>query len=230
MKFKDGYPYRGFDEPEPVDFPECSWESFLEIHKSYNMKTINRELFYAGMAKFRPLSQRQVNAMNFLLDKLDASEIIKDLREYAYILATVWHETDGTCEPITERGSQAYLRGKRYYPYIGRGYVQLTWSTNYRLFSDILGIDLVNNPQLANEPETAWKVLEIGMSNGLFTGKKLSNYFNDSTSGMDLTKQFSGYRKWTGYLVTPRRIINGTDRYRLIGDYALTLYNALNFQ
>ena len=42
--------------------------------------------------------------------------------------------------PITEYGSQDYLQGKEYWPYIGRGWVMLTWEDNYRRASVELGL------------------------------------------------------------------------------------------
>jgi predicted chitinase len=174
---------------------------------------INREKFFQGYKeKFGSLNQSQVDNLNFLLDKLDDS-FIDDLRHYAYILATIKHETAETYKPITEYGSRAYLRRKKYYPYIGRGFVQLTWDWNYDKFGNALDIDLIGNPQMANEPETAWKILELGMTSKRvnFTGKVLSDYFNDNKTD------------W----INARRIINGTDRAKLVGGYAETLYKLL---
>lgn len=42
--------------------------------------------------------------------------------------------------------------------YKGRGVIQLTGRANYKTYGDKLGIDLVNNPELAANPEVAWKV------------------------------------------------------------------------
>src|SRR4051794_6282283 len=39
--------------------------------------------------------------------------------------------------------------------YRGSGYVQLTGKNNYQKFGDIVGIDIVANPDMAREPETA---------------------------------------------------------------------------
>jgi hypothetical protein len=41
----------------------------------------------------------------------------------AYVLATAYHETAHTMKPI-EMGGEKYLQSKKYWPYIGRGYVQ----------------------------------------------------------------------------------------------------------
>lgn len=42
--------------------------------------------------------------------------------------------------------------------YRGRGFTQLTWRDNYTAASEALGIDLVNNPDMAADPEVAAKV------------------------------------------------------------------------
>src|SRR5262249_47329950 len=89
------------------------------------------------------------------------------------------------------------------YKYRGRGFVQLTGRTNYKNLGAILGVDLLNHPELALDPQNAYKIMSYGMRNGTFTGKKLSDYFNATT---------------TDY-VNARRIINGTDKAALIGDY-----------
>ena len=142
-------------------------------------------------------------AFSFVLDKLRHSLIV-DLRQQAYILATVRHESANTFMPVKEYGSMAYLTSKPYFPFIGRGFIQLTHKTNYEKFGKLLGVDLFNNMELACEPETAWKILELGMTRGLFTGKKLDDYFNDEI---------------TDY-VNARKIVNGLDQCGLIAHYA----------
>ena len=58
---------------------------------------INRYNFYKNYrAKFGRLNQSQVEGLNFLLDKLDASKVFNLATEYAYILATIKHECSDT--------------------------------------------------------------------------------------------------------------------------------------
>jgi hypothetical protein len=45
--------------------------------------------------------------------------------------------------------------------YRGRGYIQLTTLNNYKHFGKLLGIDLENNPELANDPEIAAKIVPL---------------------------------------------------------------------
>lgn len=43
----------------------------------------------------------------------------------------------------------------RYYPYYGRGDIQLTWESNYRKMSPVVSTNLVDNPDAALEPGKA---------------------------------------------------------------------------
>lgn len=95
--------------------------------------------------------------------------------------------------------------------YRGRGYCQITGRNNYGKFSDLLGIDLVANPDLALTDEVAGRIITIGMRDGIFTGKRLGDYF--TSNGSD----------W----VNARRIINGLDRANDIAGYGKKFYAAL---
>lgn len=128
----------------------------------------------------------------------------------AYVLATAYHETAHTMKPVREYGGETYLKKKAYYPYVGMGYVQLTWLANYQKASKKLGVDFVKNPRRLLLPEYAAAILVIGSRDGWFTGKKLSDYITVSRS------DFTGARK----------IINGTDRAKAIADIAVG-YDAL---
>lgn len=130
--------------------------------------------------------------------------------QLAYVLATAYHETAHKMKPVREMGGEAYLKKKKYYPYVGMGYVQLTWDYNYRKAGKFLGVDFISHPKLLLEPKYAVPILIEGMKDGWFTGKKLSDYITLNTSGF----------------VGARRIINGTDKADLIAGYAKE-YDAL---
>ena len=160
---------------------------------------------------FGELSDKQKAGLSFLVDKLKGS-LIQAQRQQAYVLATIKHECADRWEPIKELGTSKYLMNKSYYPFIGRGYVQITWETNYRRFGEILRIDLAGKPDLALRPEISWRITELGMIRGLFTGKKLSDYFNENK-----TDYFNA-----------RKIINGLDKAELIANYAKTIYDCIS--
>ena len=110
--------------------------------------------------------------------------------QIAYVLATVDHETNHTFKPVTEayflNDPDTYLKThhpeSRYYPYYGRGYVQLTWDYNYKKYGKLLGKDLLSHPKLALDPEVALFVLVHGFKTGGFTGKKISDYITAHTT------------------------------------------------
>lgn len=159
------------------------------------------------------LKQSQVDGLSIILD---ACAGISDPRQAAYILATAFHETARTMQPIREYGrgrGRPYGRadsetGNRFY---GRGFVQLTWKANYARVGEEIGVDLVHFPDKAMEPAIAARVLVEGMSLGWFTGKKLSDYFGGKKA------------QWKN----ARRIVNGMDRASLIAGYATKFHSAL---
>ena len=85
--------------------------------------------------------------------------------QIAYVLATVDHETAHTFKPVKEAywldDPDAYLKAHHpdYYPYYGRGYVQLTWKNNYDKYGKLVGKDLVGSPTSSLHPQVALFVL-----------------------------------------------------------------------
>lgn len=138
-----------------------------------------------------------------ILAECDRQGLTLDTQK-AYVLATVQHETNNTFKPVFEayflKNPLKYLRKLRYAPYWGRGFVQLTWEANYRKYSELLGIDLVKNPERASEPAIACYVLVHGFRTGAFTGKRLKDYIRPDKYDP----------------VGARRCINGTDKARHI--------------
>ena len=179
---------------------------------------INRVKFFDGYRdSFGKLTQKQLNAIEFLLTKLDESERFELASEYAYILATVKHETAETYLPIREYGKGAgrsYGRPKANgNVYYGRGYVQITWDYNYKKLGKILNVPLYEKPDLALVPEIAYNILEYGMFYGYFTGKRLNDYVNENESNY----------------YSARKVINGLDKAELIKGYAEKFYNVIYF-
>ncbi|WP_332605538.1 hypothetical protein [Acinetobacter sp. ESBL14] len=172
--------------------------------------TIIQDGFNILRNNFGKLSQSQVDGINFLVSVLVGEQTITSAQA-AYILATAWHETARTMQPVIEYGSEKYLKSKQYYPYIGYGYVQLTWLANYKRMGDYLKIDLVKNPKLALQADIAARVMIVGMKKGMFTGKKLENYINQDKKDY----------------INARRIINGTDKAELVAGYAEIFEQAL---
>lgn len=181
---------------------------------------INRPKFYEKLRKaFGKLNQKQVEGFEAIFNEWEKQKL-KDARWLAYMLATVWHETAKTMQPIEEIGrGKGYKYGRKLKRsgvayklpeklYFGRGLVQLTWFENYQLMARLLKIDLLNKPELLLTMEVSIKVMFEGMLRGAssfgdFTGKCLEMYFNDE---VDNPKE-------------ARRIINGTDKAELIAGY-----------
>lgn len=179
--------------------------------------------------------QKQVEGLDSIMNAVNKYGVSK--QQAAYVLATAYHETAATMQPIEEYGKGknktygtwyvnslkqlysfmngkkkvAYLYSKYPHLYYGRGYVQLTWYDNYKKAGDKLGIDLLNNPQLALDPNYASEIMMLGMINGLFTGVGLSNYINNTKKDYE----------------NARRIINGIDKADTIKAYANLFEDAL---
>lgn len=171
--------------------------------------------------------------LKFMLEKLSADSDITDLRWAAYMLATAKHECANTWQPIEEYGkgsgkdygkpvkvadpSDTTGKKKLTNTYYGRGYVQLTWESNYTKIDGafaLAGNDSLHlYPKNALERAMAYRVMSYGMRNGLFTGKKLADYLK------------GGNRDY----LNARRIINGVDMAGPIRGYAENIEFLLRF-
>lgn len=164
-----------------------------------------RKLFPGGK-----LTVDQVQGIDFFCQSLD----LWPIWQQAYALATAFHETAHSMEPITEYGPKSYFdkyNGRKDlgnnkpgdgFRYRGRGYVQITGRTNYRKY------DIEDAPDDALVPAKAMEILMHGMTTGAFTGKKLDDFKPDDYLHM-------------------RKIINGMDRADLIAGYAKAFEQAL---
>lgn len=134
-----------------------------------------------------------------IIEECKAQGLLRN--QAAYALGTAFWETARTMQPVEEAfflkaQAETYRKKLRYYPWHGRGFVQLTHRENYERAGRILGVDLLTDPTVAMQPEVAAKILVRGMKDGWFTGRELDDY---------ITLQRSDF-------VGARRIINGTDK------------------
>ncbi len=177
------------------------------------------------------LSGEEVQGCEAILSAMGGAPI----SHTAYALATAYHETASTMQPIKEYGGPSYFTrmydvsgarpslaikhgntcagdGARYF---GRGYVQLTWKCNYQKAGQKCGVDLCADPDKALDPGIAAKVMRQGMDEGWFTGKSFKSYL--PSKGPATRQQFTD----------ARRIINGTDKAAKIAAHALDFQAAL---
>lgn len=173
----------------------------------FNFEEARKDLFKTGY------TQLQVDSINAIVNEANTQEI-KIRTQLAYILATAYHECfnprtpETRLTPMVEFGGEKYLRSKRYYPFYGRGFVQLTWESNYKLYAPKIkakfGVDIMADYSLLLRIDIAAFVTIDGMRFGRFTGKKLGDYITANKTDFP----------------NARRIINGEDKKSLIAGYA----------
>lgn len=174
----------------------------------------NLPKFYEGI---RPLlggqmSQATVDAVSDILSAFGQYGD-EDPRKLAAILGQIKREAGIAMLPVREgftksdAAARAYVK-KQGYAYAkptkyggqwayGRGQIQNTWDYNYEKMDKRLGLNgkLLANFDLALDPIISSQIAVVGMMEGLFTGKKLSDYFNAAQT--DFLHQ--------------RRVVNGMD-------------------
>lgn len=142
------------------------------------------------------MTRIQGDAVRFITSECDQYGIT-DNRMVAYILATCYHESRFKSIPEirAEVGTEIWKMQEKYWHtgYYGRGYSQITWRKNYHKFSQVVGRDLVKNPDDVLIPEVGAKILVYGMYFAAFSGVGLKKYFTDKKTD------------WLG----ARRIVNG---------------------
>lgn len=178
------------------------------------------------------LDEKEVEGCNAILSAMGNDDW--RLAWAAYGLATAYHETSHSMQPVHENGGPKYFF-RMYDPegdrpkvaaqlgntergdgvrYAGRGYVQLTGRGNYRKAGEKIGEDLEANPDLAMRPDVAAKVLVAGMTSGWFTTRTCSQCMPAEDGD-------------TACFVKARSIINGRDKAGLIAGYAIDFQAAL---
>ena len=191
---------------------------------------INRTNFYISIKLnlFKTeLTPKQIEGMDAILTYWENNGF-HDGRHLAYVFATAAWETDKTMQPIEEYGkgkTRPYGRKQKYSGekyttpdkiYFGRGHTQNTWFEIYEKLTKLAkkqgkDWDFLNNPELLLQMEQSVWATFTAMGTGLYTGKKLSDYFND-------TKEDP---------INARRIINSLDKAELIAGYYYKFLNAI---
>lgn len=179
------------------------------------------------------LTQLQVDGIN-ALERAWVSRGDGNAQRLAYVLATAYHETGKTMQPVYEKGPRAYFDkyepstkvgkalGNVYagdgYTFRGRGHIQLTGRANYKKAGQAVGLDLVNNPDRALDKSVSAHICVVGCLEGWFTGKDLADYIDsvDEADAEDL-REFAN----------ARRVVNGIDKAAAIAGYALAFEKAL---
>ena len=185
---------------------------------------------------FSSLTQSQVDGINKIVYEIDQYGGFS-YPQAAYILATIWHETDKTLHPIEEYGkgkgrpygtwyknskgelysfknykkNTVYLYKDFPFLYYGRGHSQNTWWDNYEKLSRVFGVDFLRNPQLLLQDGYSIKATLYALRVGLYTGAKLDTYINSSKKDY----------------VNARRTVNGTDKAEKIAKEAEVFERAL---
>ncbi|MDM9647971.1 hypothetical protein [Rhizobium sp. S163] len=201
----------------------------IHIDRRFFFDTV-REALFKGT-----LSGPQVEGMTAILNFWEERMADADPRWLAYILATAFHETAYTMQPVRETLAttdaraveileNAFASGKLSWvktPYwrpdedgkswLGRGLVQLTHKRNYEAMSVLTGIDLVAEPDRAMEMGPAVSILIEGMVQGSFSNHKLADHLNATNDD------------W----INARRIVNGTDRAEKLAGYGKTFLAAI---
>ena len=155
------------------------WEDGFDFGKLLPGRSdMDRAAFFADLRKglLGPtLDQDEVSGCEAVLDAMAGLP----LSWCAYALATAYHETAHTMQPIREFGGPKYLT--RMYDvtgarpalarqmgntepgdgvkYCGRGLVQLTWKVNYAKAGAKIGVDLVNHPDAQWCPANAARIM-----------------------------------------------------------------------
>lgn len=188
------------------------------------MLKFDTKAFYEKLRPdFGALRPEQVRGLDAVLKVVAGAP----LSHQAYMLATAWHETGATMQPVREAhwlSEDWRKRNLRYYPHYGRGYVQTTWLRNY-LWLDAAcaaaGLtkpgEILANLDLAMRPDVAALALRKGMEEGRYDdqGKRMSDRL-----------PMKGVATRTQY-INARHLVNIQDKADLVEDYAQIFERAL---
>lgn len=174
---------------------------------------LNKEIFFDKIRDYIPLTNQNVEGFDRVLDYADTQPM--NLQELAYVLATAYHESANTMHPVKEAYwlSEDWRRQHlHYYPWYGRGLIQVTWEENYKKMGDRIGVNLLADPDALLTWDVSLPSLFVGMREGLYTGKDLDDAIDDIDESDD--EDYKEYK-------AARKIVNGTDKADTIAKLAI---------
>ncbi|WP_350568395.1 hypothetical protein [Pseudomonas sp. H26/SER47-MNA-CIBAN-0231] len=211
-----------------------SRSEFIDVERFVAMYAEQHASFQADAPPFSAASKSNLRKIAENINKyLNKTKEVYTVYELSYMFATARHEAyqfmiaeyfsaapeygpvsyfdkydpvlaDTATRRQTAIGNGNTVQGDGF-KYRGRGLVHLTWKKNYQKAKDYFGIDFVEHPDEAAGFENSVPIMIWGMKEGIFTGKKLGDYVNNSA------KDYEGARK----------VINGSDQKALIASYAV---------
>jgi predicted chitinase len=146
----------------------------------------------------RPNSSKSSLNKSTLISAM-ATNGMTDPKERAAFLAQMDHESGGF-NYMNELSSGKQYEGRKDLgnteqgdgiKYKGRGYIQLTGKANYKKYGDMIGQDLVNNPDLAADPNIASQIALAYWNDKKIGGKTLSEQAKAGNFDM-VTKGING--------------------------------------
>ncbi len=185
---------------------------------------MNKAAFYKTVrTRFGSLSQEQVDGIEALLKTVEGLP----LAWQSYMLATAWHETAKTMQPVREAYNLSEnwrMKKLRYYPYYGRGYLQITWLKNYQWLDEaatkaglIKEGDLLKNLDLAMRPDIAAFALKQGLIEGRYDAQGKTIKQRLPRKGVATKKQY----------INARYLVNIQDKAEMVEGYAQVFERAL---
>lgn len=191
---RSGTPSRSASYPQRTNSPEAPAPS---VNCGSGLGNIDVERLVSALPRNRQNSART----HFPIIIREAQrQGVQSKPELAYMLATANHESGSGLRMLEIASGRAY-EGRRGLGntqpgdgprFRGRGYVQITGRRNYTDWSRRLGIDLVNHPELAEQPEVAARILVGGMRGGTFTGRRLDRYIRGNRIDFDGARRTIG--------------------------------------
>jgi hypothetical protein len=108
--------------------------------------------------------------------------------------------------------------------YRGRGYIQLTGKNNYEYFGKKLGIDLVKNPELANDPEIAAKIVPLFYAENRKWRKIKGNYedFDNVVTNDDMSHAMLVLKDFMEMEPGFIKMISNDENWEIIGEDSMT--------